>query len=388
MSDLWCATDVQRTVSPTRVLFVLPRMAAGGVERVTLNLIRGFQDNGVDCRLALGHARGELLGEARESVHVYEIAARGNTWFIPNLLSILRRYHPTHIITAFADVSLMTWLACRLARGDIAIVMGVHGTHQVAADAGGWRARFRYHLYNCLAKWAYRSVDAVVAVSDGVAGDVHGRYPMAVNKLAVILNPVFTKGMSEYVAHLPRRDGRHAPYRLVAVGRLAYEKGFDVLLRALPMVLRQYPVHLDIYGEGGERGPLTFLVETMGLSPAVTLRGNTLDPLTALAAADVFVFPSRHEGFGLVLVEALACSCQIVASNCPHGPSEILQRGRLGQLVPPGDVHALAAAICRSLSGEVRFDPAVLSQRAADFSAETSVAAYLRLLGSLPSVRR
>jgi glycosyltransferase involved in cell wall biosynthesis len=105
--------------------------------------------------------------------------------------------------------------------------------------------------------------------------------------------------------------------------------------------------------------------------------------LEAMEGADVFVFPSRNEGFGVALVEALACGRQIVASDCPHGPTEILESGRLGQLVPPEDAAALASAICRSLSGEVVFDPDALRGRAAAFTSDASVNSYLVLLKSL-----
>ncbi len=366
-----------------RVLFVLPRIVAGGVERVTLNLINGLQMRGVNCRLALGHFRGELLGEARALTHVDEVAARSNLLFVVGLLPVLREYRPTHVVTAFADVSLMTWLACRLARCRAGLIVGVHGTHQAAAALGGWRVRFQYHLYGWLAGLVYRWFDAVVAVSFGVADDVRERYPYAAGKLMVIYNPVFTVAMRKRLACLPAHITHNSPYRLVALGRLAYEKGFDVLLRAMPTVLERHDVNLVIYGEGVERALLEAQIAMLGLQRNVRLMGNTLDPLAALASADVFVFPSRHEGFSVTLVEALACGCQIVASDCPHGPAEILQEGKLGQLVSSDDSVALAAAIDCSLAGAVVFDVEKMRRRAESFSAEISVAAYLDLLQRL-----
>ena len=370
-----------------RVLFVLPRIVAGGVERVTLNLIGGLQARGVDCRLALGHCRGELLDEARALTRVDEVAARSNLLFVTGLLPVLREYRPTHVVTAFADVSLMAWLACRLVRCRARLIVGVHGTHQAAAALGGWRVRFQYHLYGWLAGLVYRTFDAVIAVSAGVATDVHGRYPHAATKLVVIYNPVFTAAVRERLERLPARITRKSPYRLVALGRLAYEKGFDVLLRAMPLVLAQHDVHLAIYGDGVERGSLEAQIAEQGLQQDVSLMGNTLDPLAALVSADVFVFPSRHEGLPVTLVEALACGCQIVASDCPHGPAEILQQGKLGQLVSPEDPMLLAAAIDRSLSDTVTFDPVVLRRRAADFSAEVALDAYQELFQRLASAR-
>lgn len=368
-----------------RVLFVLPRMVAGGVERVTLNLIDGLQRDGVECCLALGHCRGELLAEAQRLTRVHEVAGHGNVFFVAGLLPVLRRYQPTHVVTAFADVGLMTWLACRLLRSHAAIVMGVHGTLGDAAASGGWRVRLQYRLHGWLAGIVYRRCSAVVAVSDGVARDVAERHPRVVPRLVVIHNPVVTAAMREHLPRLPDAAwrGEVTPFHLVAVGRLAHEKGFDVLLRAMPAIASRHAVRLTIYGDGAERSRLHALVETLGLHHAVRLAGNVPDPLVAMAGADVFVFPSRHEGFGMALVEAMACGLQIVACDCPHGPGEILQWGRFGQLVLPDDPVALAAAVDRCLAGEVRFDPQIVRRRAGDFSADVAVAAYLDLLQRL-----
>jgi len=378
---------VPADATPMRVLFVLPRMLAGGVERATLNVIDGLQQHGVDCHLALGRCRGELMGEARQLTGVEEIARRGNVWFVPGLQQVLRRYRPTHVVTAFPDVSLMVLLARRLARSRAAVIVGVHGTQQEAAALGGWRIRFQYWLHGHIAGPVYRRSAAVVAVSEGVAADVRERYP-ATTGLVVIPNPVLTAAMRRHLAQLPGHDPHTPPFRLVALGRLAYEKGFDVMLRAMPVILSRFDVALEIHGEGAQRAQLQALIATLGLQAHVRLAGATLDPMAALARADLFVFPSRHEGFGVALVEALACGRQIVASDCPHGPAEILQGGALGQLVAPEDHAALAVAICRGLSGEVRFDPDRLRARAEDFTAEASVHAWMDLLQGLAATSR
>jgi glycosyltransferase involved in cell wall biosynthesis len=363
-----------------RVLFVLPRMVAGGVERATLNLIEGLQREGVDCRLALGRCHGELLAEAQSLTRVDEIARRSKWLFPLGLRRVIARYRPTHLVTAFADVSLMTLVARRLAGSRAALIVGVHGTHGEAAALGGWRVRFQYWLHALVAGPVYRRSAAVVAVSDGVADDVRERYPEAGDRLAVIPNAVLSPAARERLARLPQGSTPGAPCRLVAVGRLAYEKGFDVLLRAMPDVLARFDASLEIHGEGAERASLQAQIEALGFGRHVRLMGATLDPLGVLAASDLFVFPSRHEGFGVALVEALACGCQIVASDCPHGPSEILRQGTFGQLVPPDDPQALAAAMIRSLDGEIRFDPGHLRLRAEDFTAEAALASWVALL--------
>lgn len=366
-----------------RVLFVLPRIVAGGVERATLNLIDGLQKQQVDCCLALGRRYGELLDEAQQLTIVEEVAGFSKWLFAFGVLRVLRRYRPTHIVTAFADVSAMVVMARWLAGSRAAVIVGVHGTHQLEAAAGGWRVWFQYVSYGWLAGWVYRHCAAIVAVSDGVAADVRERYQTVTSRLTVINNPVLTETMRRRVLELPSYAPHVPPYRVVALGRLAYEKGFDVLLHAMSTIASRYDAQLEIYGEGIERQRLQALINALHLQDRATLRGNTLDPLGAVCSADVFVFPSRHEGFGVALVEALACGKQVVASDCPHGPVEILKAGMLGQLVAPEDPVALAQAIGRSLSGEITFAPEQLRKRAADFTAEAAVANYLALLRHL-----
>ncbi len=369
--------------SDQRVLFVLPRMVAGGVERATLNLIAGLQERGVDCALALGRCHGALLPEARALTHVEEIAGDRKRRWIGGLRRIISGYRPTHIVAAFVDVTLMTHVAARLARSHAVLIIGVHGTLGAHAAVGGWRVRLRFLIQRTLAHPAYRGADAIVAVSQGVADDLRRHYPAVASKVRLIYSPILTRAMQARLQLFNAPVQPAEPRRLVAVGRLAFEKGFDVLLRALPAVIAQLPVHLDVHGEGAEQARLMELAGSLGVQHAVTFNGATCDPLGAMHDANLFVFPSRNEGFGVALVEALACGQQIVASDCAHGPAEILGNGQWGQLVPPENPDALAAAILRSLRGEIRFTPASLRQRAANFSAAPSVADYQTLLSQL-----
>ena len=98
-----------------------------------------------------------------------------------------------------------------------------------------------------------------------------------------------------------------------------------------------------------------------------------------MARADLFVLSSRYEGFGNVLVEALACGCPIVATNCVGGPADILEGGRFGRLVPVGDIGAMAQAILEALEAPV--DAAALCGRAMDFHVDRIVERYCEVLG-------
>jgi glycosyltransferase involved in cell wall biosynthesis len=138
------------------------------------------------------------------------------------------------------------------------------------------------------------------------------------------------------------------PRRLMAVGRLARVKGFDLLCEAFARVAPAHPDwSLTILGEGPERAALEGLVRRLGIEGRVALPGRVRDPSAHLAAAHAFALSSRHEGFPNALLEAMACGLPVVAFECPSGPAEIVSHGRNGLLVPPGDVAGLAAALDR-----------------------------------------
>src|SRR5690242_2363052 len=155
-----------------KLLFVLPRMVMGGVERVTLNLIWRFQTEGVECALALRRCHGELLVEAEQLTKVYELAKGGIHQFIPRLAKLLRELQPTHVIVAFPDICLLTLWARNWAHCNAMVVYGVHNAHGIETAWPGLWGRLRYGIYRRIAGTVYRHVDAIVANSMGVEREI------------------------------------------------------------------------------------------------------------------------------------------------------------------------------------------------------------------------
>jgi GalNAc-alpha-(1->4)-GalNAc-alpha-(1->3)-diNAcBac-PP-undecaprenol alpha-1,4-N-acetyl-D-galactosaminyltransferase len=183
-------------------------------------------------------------------------------------------------------------------------------------------------------------------------------------------------------ADMPTQRGSD-DQRIVGVGRLEVEKGFDQLIQAFATVADQHRQwKLIIYGEGSLRSQLEQQRDRLGLSGRVQFPGWTRPIWPALQSSDLFVLPSRYEGFPVALLEAMAVGLPCVAFDCPDGPSVIIRDRYDGLLVPSGDISALAAAMNQCMGNpELR---ATLGQRAVAvtqrFSWQAMVDAYERVL--------
>ncbi|CAG2128484.1 GalNAc-alpha-(1-_4)-GalNAc-alpha-(1-_3)-diNAcBac-PP-undecaprenol alpha-1,4-N-acetyl-D-galactosaminyltransferase [Cupriavidus yeoncheonensis] len=140
---------------------------------------------------------------------------------------------------------------------------------------------------------------------------------------------------------------------VLAVGRLTEAKGFDVLLRAWKQVAMAYPGwKLRIVGEGECRAELERLRDQLELSDSVTLPGATSQITNEYSDADIFCLSSRFEGFGMVLIEAMAFGLPVVSTDCETGPREILQDGKNALLAPVNDSEALAGRIMQLVADD------------------------------------
>jgi glycosyltransferase involved in cell wall biosynthesis len=171
---------------------------------------------------------------------------------------------------------------------------------------------------------------------------------------------------------------------ILGAGRLSEQKDFATLVRAFARVRAVRPARLVILGEAkGEvkdaerRSQLTALARELAVETDVRLQGFVANPFKYMARSAVFASSSRYEGLPGTLIQAMACGCPVVSTDCPTGPAEVLLGGRFGPLVPVGDAEALANAILHVLDQPLPQDD--LRQRAADFSVERSVARYLDL---------
>jgi len=362
--------------SEKRIALFFPSLHGGGAERVMLNLAWGLVNKGVNVDLVLTRAEGAFVQQIPKGIRVFDLKASRAIASLPGLVGYLKKETPHALLSALDHNNVVAVMAKKIARVPVRLVVSVHGTlSKSAAHAPSLRGK----LMPLWVRFAYHHADAVVAVSDGVAQDLVASAGIKLDKLKVIYNPVVTPDIlikaEEEVEHPWFRNGE--PPIILGVGRLALEKDFCALIKAFALVRKKYNARLVILGEGEERPRLEALARELSVSDEVFMPGFVQNPYKYMKRAAVFVLSSQWEGFANVLVEAMAVGTPVVSTDCPSGPAEILEDGRWGEIVPVGDVEALAEGIIRALH-EPRGRAVA---RAEEFSCAKIVEEYIEVLG-------
>jgi glycosyltransferase involved in cell wall biosynthesis len=201
----------------------------------------------------------------------------------------------------------------------------------------------KYYLYaiRLVYKYSYK----IIAVSDGVRKDIINQNINLKQITEVIYNPVDDK----FFTQVRMSNNKRKIKRLIAVGSLSHQKGFDLLLSSIALLKdNTNKFHLDIYGTGPLKQYLEEKIVSLKLSNLVSLCGYEKHIEIQFASSDIFILSSRYEGFGNVLVEAMASGCFPISFDISHGPSEIMLNTQ-GLLVEAGNTFALAETIKRVL---------------------------------------
>ena len=166
-----------------------------------------------------------MLDRACTLTAVDDLASRGLRQFVPSLVKLIKREQPTHVVTAFPDIGLLTWLALRIAGSQAKWVHSVHDTQVMVASKSDRSERFRYVIESRMGAFCYRRADAVATVSEGIRREILDKYAMAPSKVITLHNPVIPDELLGWKRLPPKKDG--SVYRIVALGRLVHQKGFD-----------------------------------------------------------------------------------------------------------------------------------------------------------------
>jgi glycosyltransferase involved in cell wall biosynthesis len=304
-----------------KLLLIIPHLGGGGAEKVTSELA---------CRLDPGHFEIHLCLIAEDSpgapsiptwvrVHRFHSGRIRRAWF--KLLKLVRAEQPDVLLSNMAHLNFLVLLLRPILPAHTRILVRQNTT--ASSSAQTWLSRLAY-------RYLYPRADAILSQSQAMAGDLAGNFAIEPAKLHILANPIDIAAIRAPIDSRPTNppdDHSEATWpNLLAVGRLAPEKGMDVLLRALPLLRLRYPqIRLQLIGSGLEETALRQLSTGLKLNDIVTFAGYRQELSNFYAQATLFVLPSRYEGMPNALLEAAAAGLPIVATPCSAGLVDLLR---------------------------------------------------------------
>jgi glycosyltransferase involved in cell wall biosynthesis len=324
------------------VVNIINSFEIGGAEILLRDFAAQCDDADIDLSLIYLHGKGTLLKGHKINARVYDLSQNGKFTFVSlfKLIFVLRKIHASILHTHDPQSGIIGRVAS-LFSGVRHVITTRH--NPILVGNHPWV----YAIEN----WFLGRVEKVVAISNAVKYQIVEAGIVKEDKVVVIYNGIDVKDFSPSVKKV-LAGGR---IRLGSVGRLNIQKGYDILLQSLYILQHEYQcANVDLYiaGEGNQKDSLLALREELGLQEHVTLLGGieNRDRLKEFyEETDIFVLPSRWEGFGISIVEAMAMKKPVIASSI-DGVLEIIEDGYNGILCPPADPIALAKKLYEAIS--------------------------------------
>ena len=376
------------SIARPRVCFVLPSLSGGGAERAAIQILNSLDGSRWQRSMYLFRREGPYVNEVHPDVALTAGSGGSRVAGWLELRRYVRNTRPNLVVSFLSYFSVLS--ATRSAAIGARVVFNQQTPMSAfLTDADyHWRRPWHRRAFALATRIGYRFADAIVTTSTGVADDLVASFGVARSRIRVVHNPVDLAAIAAAVGEPldPAHEHRWSHPAIVAAGRLADAKNYPLLLAALAIVRQRVPARLFILGDGEREAELRELANQLDLGDAVVFCGFQRNPWKYIARADVFAMSSRYEGFGNVLVEAMACGVPVVATSSP-GTREIVSVGIDGLLVDRHDPAALAAALERVLADEGlrgRMSQAA-RQSVSRFALPQVAAAYDRVLGALVS---
>ena len=348
------------TTNKLKLVYITPALyMAGGVERVLTLKANYFAEHfGYDITIILTEGKDKpLFYPLSDKIHVVNLNIEfEELWacsFAKKVLVYLKKQRQFKKALTKELMRIHPDITVSLLRREINFLNGIKDGSRKIGELHINRANYRNFEINdsnfikkIFAKFWMRSLvvklkklDCFVVLTE----EDKGAWSELKN-ICVIPDPL---------SFIPTKHSELRDRRVVAVGRYVYQKGFDLLLQAWATIERQYPDwQLTIFGDG-DRAPYEKQMISLGIDDKrCHLNGPTSNVQEEYNNSSLFVFSSRFEGFGMVLVEALACGLPVVSFNCPCGPKDIIKDGEDGLLVENGNVEALAASMTRLMNDD------------------------------------
>jgi len=330
-----------------KILFIILNLGCGGAQRVISTIANGISKEKYDVSfMTLGKKESDFfkldsevkridLDLYKPSASVSE-AFRNNVSSIKTIREFVNRINPDLVISFLNRTNVRVLISLFNSAIPLVISERSDPTHNKIGK-----------LWSLLRFISYHKTKVLVCLSKGVS-DAFWYVPK--KKKVVIYNPIEISDKVDDKYSFPFNKTRNY---IITVGRLVEDKAQSHLIQAFSSIAEKY-VNWDllIFGEGQLRKKLTELVVSEGLSDRIYLPGETKNPIAEMKQSQMFVLTSLWEGFGNVIVEAMSAGIPVISTDCESGPSEIIDHGKTGLLVPVGNIEKIAKAMEKLISNK------------------------------------
>lgn len=360
-----------------KIVFRISKLGFGGAEQVFLSVARELQEkHQVQVIFAVDSEIGENIAVAKKlGFKVISLNATRTLNSILPLAKLMNKERPDVVISAYTDTNAACLLSKVIALYKVPVIVSEH-----ASLNEHWQnhSNLKKNVLTFYVSWIYKLANKVLCVSKGLEQQVNNLLKQP-NKTLTIYNPV------RFEESIIKKENNSEILNLVAVGRVVPQKDYSTLIKAIAIIKKQRNVQLKIVGgttHAAEYDKAKSLIANLKLAENIEFIGYSDAVETYYKNADIFVLSSAWEGFGNVIVEAMAFGLPIVSTNCNYGPSEILENGKYGRLADVGDSEALASHIINE-SNTPLVTAETLITRSKNFSEDIIANQYFSLINEV-----
>jgi len=372
----------------THLLILLPASVVGGAETLTRTLATGLRETRVTLLTQAAVAEAvspeavpTLLLDDYGLSKPYDYSISNVRRYARALSSAVAQERPDAVLAMMHAASIFLAVSASMHPRrfrKVRRIGSIHGQVSSYFEMLGRQPSAAEQLYAAL---MFSRLHAMIVPSQGVRDDLTRIFPSARRRVTVIPNGIDIAGVRERARATRPGESKRRPWITMAA-RMNHQKDHETLLRAFREIAQRAEADLVLIGDGEERPRIERLAKELGIADRVLSIGFVDNPYPWLLASDIVVLSSHFEGFGLVLIEAMALGRPVVATDCPSGPAEVIRDGLDGFLVPMRDHRRLAGRLMELLADETLRARMGASgnQRAECFSLTAMLRNYERLV--------
>lgn len=371
-----------------KIAIILPTLVCGGAEKIAITVGNKLIEKGLKVDIILLKKiitcpvpfNGNII-----SIFNHDVRLRKHPFFLTkNLINIVKEYDTIVSGGLGFDISFLAIIWGKLLNKKTVTWEHIHVGEYIKVVFGNLKGLLFKMWLVVFYRFASKFVSKIICVSEEIKEDLVKSFKLPSEKIKVILNPLDIANIRMRACEelLEEHKVIFKKPTIIYVGRIEYRKGLDFLLKAFRLVLDRQDVNLIIIWGEGDIAPYKMLANKLGIAKNVFFLGFQENQYKFISRSKVLVFPSRVEGFGVVLVEAMACGTPVISFDCPCGPSQVLDKGKYGILVEVGDIAGLAKNIELLLTNNELHEQfsRLEKQRSEDFEIETLINRYIDVL--------